>query len=120
MRNGMYSMTALGAVVFALAGCGESSPTGEGAAQPGAMASMNRSESAEEHTAVGTVNTIDRAAGTINISHEAVESAGWPAMTMNFRLANAGAAAKIEPGQRIEFRFTTEGGGTVMAIEPAE
>lgn len=120
MRNGMYSMIGVGIVVFALVGCGESSPTGGGAAQSGAMAGTNRSESAEEHTAVGTVNSIDRAAGTINISHEAVASAGWPAMTMSFRLADPAAAAKIEPGQRIEFRFTTEGGGTVMAIEPAE
>jgi len=113
-------MVAVAVATFALAGCGESSTTSEGAAQSGAMPGMNRSESAEEHAAVGTVNSIDRAAGTINISHEPVESAGWPAMTMNFRLANPDGAAEVEPGQRIEFRFTTEGGGTVTAVEAAE
>lgn len=119
MKHVIRSLTAVGIAVFALAGCGESAPTG-GGAQSGARSDTNGSESAEEHAAVGTVNSIDRAAGTINISHEPVESAGWPAMTMNFRLANPDGAAELEAGQRIEFRFTTEGGGTVTAVEPAE
>ena len=120
MRHVIRLLTAIAIAVFALAGCGESPSTGEGAAQSGAMPGMNRSESAEEHTGVGTVNSIDRAAGTINISHEPVESAGWPAMTMSFRLADPDGAAELEAGQRIGFRFTTEGGGTVTAVEPAE
>jgi hypothetical protein len=41
-------------------------------------------------------------------------------MTMNFRLAEPEAAAEIEPGQRIEFRFTMDGGGTVTAIDPSQ
>ena len=43
-----------------------------------------------------------------------------PAMTMSFKLADPSAVPELAPGQRIEFRFTTEGGGTVTAIEPAE
>jgi len=56
-------------------------------------------------------------AGTINISHGPVESAGWPAMTMNFRLADPDSVNAIEAGAQVEFRFTLDGGGTVTAIE---
>ena len=77
-------------------------------------------EAPAEHAARGTLNSIDRAQGRVNISHEAVASAGWPAMTMSFKLADPSAVPELAPGQRIEFRFTTEGGGTVTAIEPAE
>jgi len=70
-----------------------------------------------EHIALGTVNSIDIESGTINISHDPVESLGWRAMTMLFQLADPDLASRVEPGQRIEFRFTTDDGGTVTAIE---
>lgn len=40
-----------------------------------------------EHMATGTLNSIDRAAGTVNVTHGPVRSAGWPEMTMSFKLA---------------------------------
>ena len=49
-----------------------------------------------------------------------MESAGWPAMTMSFKLADPDAAAGLAAGQRVDFAFTTEGGGTVTRIAPAE
>jgi Cu(I)/Ag(I) efflux system membrane fusion protein len=64
----------------------------------------------------GTLNSIDRAAGTANVSHEAVTSVGWPAMTMDFKLADPAAVPELAPGQRIEFSFTTDGGGTITRI----
>jgi Cu(I)/Ag(I) efflux system protein CusF len=76
-------------------------------------------QTAAEHTGRGTLNSIDRAAGTVNISHEAVASAGWPAMTMSFKLADPAAAPELTGGQRSEFTFTTDGGGTVTEIKPA-
>jgi Cu/Ag efflux protein CusF len=90
------------------------------APEPEAGGAVEATVEGGEHAASGTVNSVDPAAGTINVSHEAVASAGWPAMTMNFRLAEPGAAAELEPGQRIEFRFTTEGGGTITRLEPAD
>jgi Cu/Ag efflux protein CusF len=102
-------------LMLALAGCDEPSPPNQESVQsvptPGAG-------TAAEHTGFGTVNSIDRAAGTVNISHAAVASADWPAMTMDFRLANPDMAEKLDPGERIEFRFTTEEGGTITAAEP--
>ena len=101
---------------LAVDGCDHGAPA-EGATpaatQGGASATI-------EHAGYGTLNAIDRAAGTVNISHEAVTSAGWPAMTMTFKLADPNAVPEVTPGQRIGFRFTTEGGGTVTGITPAE
>ena len=119
MRYGIQSLVVVTAAL-ALVGCGEPAQMSDGSAETGAMPGMDRAQGADEHVAQGTVNSIDRVAGTVNISHEPVESASWPAMTMNFRLAEPDAAAEIEPGQRVEFRFTVEGGGTVTAIDPSQ
>jgi len=64
------------------------------------------------HSAEGTVTAIDAAAGTISISHGAISSVRWPAMTMNFTLADPKAVAGFSPGQRVAFHFTVEGGMT--------
>ena len=56
------------------------------------------------HKAVGTLKAID-AAGTVSVSHEPVASLGWPAMTMDFVLANPSLLGKLQPGSPIEFEF---------------
>lgn len=77
---------------------------------------------AAEHMGVGTVNSIDPAAGTVNITHGAVASANWPAMTMTFKLADPSVAANVTPGANVEFHFTIESGmaATVTQIAPAK
>ena len=62
------------------------------------------------HSAEGVLTAIDGAAGTVSISHEAIASIGWPAMTMNFTLADPKAVTGFAPGQRVAFHFTVEGG----------
>ena len=76
---------------------------------------------ADAHGA-GTVSSIDPDAGTVNISHGPVASANWPAMTMSFELANPSSASGIEPGQRVDFKFTIAGGmdATVTEIKRVE
>jgi Cu(I)/Ag(I) efflux system membrane fusion protein len=59
---------------------------------------------AASHKAVGTLKSID-AAGTVSVSHEPVASLGWPAMTMDFVLANPSLVATVRPGSPIEFEF---------------
>ena len=100
---------------LALDGCGERAPEGE--ATPAAQGNVS---AATEHVGHGTLNSIDRAAGTVNISHEAVTSAGWPAMTMDFKVADPASVPELKPGQRVDFIFTTDGGGTVTRMTPAE
>ena len=107
---------------LSLAGC-DSSPDDGAAADRDTSATQPRSaEDRAMHTAEGTVNSIDRAGATVNISHGPVESADWPAMTMSFKLADPDAAGDVAAGQRVEFQFTIESGmsATVTRIAPAE
>jgi Cu/Ag efflux protein CusF len=75
-----------------------------------------------EYMAVGTLNSVDRTAGTVNISHNPVPAAGWPAMTMDFKLADPDAARDLEPGARVDLHFTIESGmnATITHIAPIE
>jgi Cu(I)/Ag(I) efflux system membrane fusion protein len=113
------------AAVALLAGCGspDGDTTGGSAesAMPG-MPNMPRATEEPLHVAQGTVNSIDQAAGTVNISHGPVASASWPAMTMSFKLANPSSVSGIAPGQRVEFQFTIAGGmdATVAEIKRVE
>ena len=111
-------------------GCNEapSSSTATGRAE-GAMPGMPNmpqptQQSAQQpaHMAQGTVNSVDQAAGTVNISHGPVASANWPAMTMTFKLANPSSVSGIDPGQRVDFQFTIAGGmdATVTEIKRVE
>ena len=100
------------------AGCSDQAATPGEPAHTNAMQEMQHMPAAGEHVARGTVNSIDRDAGTIDVSHEAVESLSWPAMTMQFHLADSQIASDIAQGEEIEFRFTTAEGGTITAIEP--
>jgi Cu/Ag efflux protein CusF len=116
MNFEIRSIAGLSIATLLLVACGQQAPE-EGAPASGGMPNMPAASTATaEHTAHGTVNSIDRVAGTVNISHEAVASAGWPAMTMSFKLADPSAAPELSAGQRVEFTFTTEGGGTVTRI----
>jgi Cu/Ag efflux protein CusF len=113
-------MAAATLAALLLTGCGEPA-NDEGAAESAAVPGVQPdAQTVAEHLAQGTLNSVDRTAGMVNISHEAVASAGWPAMTMSFKLADPSAAANLTPGQRVDFRFTTEGGGTVTQITAAE
>lgn len=88
----------------------------------GMPATNGTSEDAATHVAEGTLNSLDLAAGTANISHGPVPSANWPEMTMRFRLADPESARALEPGQRIRFEFTIDSGmsATVKEIEAIE
>jgi Cu(I)/Ag(I) efflux system periplasmic protein CusF len=110
-----------GCAALALAGCTNDAAPNGSANEPMPSMPMPAPQAAAltEHTAQGTVTSIDTAAGTVTISHEAVASAGWPAMTMGFKLANPAAAASVTPGQRVEFRFTAED-ATVTQIAAAQ
>lgn len=130
MRSKSLSFVAALFAALSLAGCEPSETEAGAAAEAGTMPAMpgmpatreQADQRAGEHMAQGTLNSIDRAAGTVNISHGPVASADWPAMTMSFKLGDPGAAANLVPGQKVDFRFTIENGmsATVTRIEPAE
>ena len=57
------------------------------------------------HAASGTLDAIDAKDGTVTLTHGPVESLKWPAMTMNFALANPALVSKIKPGSHVAFEF---------------
>lgn len=63
------------------------------------------------HRAVGVLSAIDVAAGTVTISHEPVASLKWPAMKMDFVLANGSLVSGLKPGAAVEFEFVERQAG---------
>lgn len=124
MKPTLPSLIALSLAAWLMAGC-EPSATDGNAPTAGGMpmpATPQGDQRAVVHMGEGTVNAIDQAAGTVNISHGPVASANWPAMTMTFKLAEASAAANVAPGDKVQFQFTIESGmsATVTQVSPAE
>jgi Cu(I)/Ag(I) efflux system membrane fusion protein len=58
---------------------------------------------AQIHKAKGTVKAVERKGGTVEISHEAIPSLKWPAMTMEFQVKDRALLKGVEPGQAVEF-----------------
>lgn len=84
--------------------------------------SANGNGAVQEHSATGMVTGVDMAAGTITIAHGAVASAGWPAMTMTFKLANPEQASALHANDHVKFSFTLneKQDATVTSISPGE
>ncbi len=57
------------------------------------------------HHAEGTVEEVDAKAATVSISHGPVASLKWPAMTMEFALANTALLPALQPGARVAVEF---------------
>ena len=57
------------------------------------------------HQAEGTVDSVDAKAGTVSLSHGPVPSLKWPAMTMEFKAANASLLQGLKPGAKIAIEF---------------
>jgi Cu(I)/Ag(I) efflux system protein CusF len=92
----------------------------EDSVQP--AAALTRPAQSGEHAAEGTVNSVDLGSGTVNITHEPVESIGWPRMTMDFKLAERRLGEGLEVGRRVDFRFRADDGTspTVTRIAPRD
>ena len=53
--------------------------------------------------AMGIVKKVMAAEHKLNITHDPIETLGWPAMTMDFEVAAAVDLAGLKPGERIHF-----------------
>lgn len=68
----------------------------------------------------GVVNSVDTAHRTINLSHKAISTFGWPAMTMDFTVADDVDLVQIKPGMRVDGTLVREGGSArVDTLHPA-
>ncbi|WP_420477184.1 efflux RND transporter periplasmic adaptor subunit [Noviherbaspirillum sp. ST9] len=57
------------------------------------------------HKAEGTIDEIDVKSGTVSVNHGPVASLKWPAMTMEFKVANNALLKNMKPGDPVTFEF---------------
>ena len=84
----------------AIGGLGTGAPP---AAAPGAPAASGAS--VVGHKGEGTIDELDPKAGTVSLNHGAIPSLKWPAMTMEFKLANPSLLKNLKPGAAVSFEF---------------
>ncbi|MBC5765953.1 efflux RND transporter periplasmic adaptor subunit [Ramlibacter albus] len=63
------------------------------------------------HKASGTVEAVDAKAGTVTLNHGPVPTLKWPAMTMEFKVANSGLLAHLQPKAKVNVEFVERGAG---------
>jgi Cu/Ag efflux protein CusF len=61
------------------------------------------------HKGKGIVKSVDAKRGTVNLSHEPIQSLNWPAMTMTFKAKDKAMLEKAKPGAKVEFSFVQSG-----------
>ena len=90
-------------------------------ARNGRMEMAHAGHRQAQGTGTGTVNTVDAAARTVNLSHGPIAALGWPAMTMDFAVAPGVDLQSLTPGTRVDFRIEhTEGNRYVIqSLKPA-
>jgi len=93
---------------------------GMGAPAAAAADAKTKSGGAVGHRAQGTLEGVNLQAGTVRLHHGAVESLQWPAMTMDFKLANGGLVRDLKPGAAVSFDFVERASGewVITAITP--
>lgn len=76
-------------------------------------------EPASTHHGTGRVEAIDK--DEITISHGAIPSLQWPAMTMSFRIPASGLPQDIKMGDRVDFKIkpVSDGEYEIVSISKA-
>lgn len=68
------------------------------------------------HSGTGIVTAV--AANQVTLAHGAIESAGWPAMSMSFK-SPTGVPQGVKAGTKVNFSFRKDDGGYVLtSIQP--
>ncbi len=83
------------------------------------MSGMNMSKApapvaAAAHAATGLVKAADVAGGKVTISHEAIKTLSWPAMTMGFTVKDKALFSKLKVGTQVDFQLAKEGNDYVV------
>jgi len=73
------------------------------------------------HRGQGTVDEFDAKAGTLSLNHGPIATLKWPAMTMEFKVANEGLLRGLKPGAKVDFEFVERQRGewVITSITPA-
>jgi Cu(I)/Ag(I) efflux system protein CusF len=70
---------------------------------------MDAKPAVQTHHAVGTVKSADPDKGIVTISHGAVKSLNWPAMTMTFGVKDKALLKPLAVGKKVEVDFVEQG-----------
>ncbi len=62
----------------------------------------------------GTVKAVDPERHVVTLAHEPIEALGWPAMTMDFHVADDVDLSGLESGEEIHFTLEKQGDGWVI------
>ncbi|HEX5048339.1 MAG TPA: copper-binding protein [Gammaproteobacteria bacterium] len=49
------------------------------------------------------MQAVDTSARTVTIAHQPIESLGWPAMTMSFKVAKPELLEQVSVGEKVDF-----------------
>lgn len=95
---------------------------GNGSAQTPANSGVEAKQAApaakgSSHQAEGKLDAIDAKAGTVSIAHGPVASLKWPAMTMDFMLANSALIGTLKPGATVAFTFVERKPGEWVIVK---
>lgn len=107
----------------AIGGLGHAGHGAQPAAQPAAPSAASSAKAAANvgHRAEGKVEAIDAKASTVTLAHGPVPALKWPAMSMEFKVANSGLLAGLKPGAAVSFEFVERGQGdwVITSIKPS-
>jgi Cu/Ag efflux protein CusF len=93
----------------ALAGFGSASNTAP--ALVDTKQEATKSIASISHHAEGVVDSVDAKGNAVTLSHGAVASLKWPAMTMEFKLAHAALLKDLQPGAKVAVEFVERQSG---------
>jgi Cu(I)/Ag(I) efflux system protein CusF len=74
----------------------------------------NKGNKTARHEAVGTVKSVDPAAGTVTLAHGPVKSLNWPAMTMGFTVKDKTLLDKLSVGKKVDVEIVQQDGKYVI------
>ncbi len=101
----------------AIGGLGHS---GHGSPAPQGGSAESKATTSVGHRGEGKIEDIDTKIGSLTIAHGPVSTLKWPAMTMEFKVANSSLLSGLKPGMSLSFEFVERGQGEwiITAIKP--
>lgn len=70
-----------------------------------AQIQTNSTATIPTHQGTGTVNGVNAKTGKVDLSHEPIQSLGWPEMRMYFDVKDKASLTTLKPGQKIAFKL---------------
>jgi Cu(I)/Ag(I) efflux system membrane fusion protein len=100
---------------------GFAGPPPAASAAASAMGANTATAKGAGHQAEGKVEEVDHKTGTVSMSHGPVASLKWPAMTMEFTVANGELLKALKPGADVSFEFVERAPGewVITGVKPA-